>query len=1041
MDPAAQGSPVPAAPILSSAEQSLFPNSLPVRHTLPNIHSFSASAATSPPVPVAQQQGSPYGAQRPVAAQQRGYSGAGSPYGNLPAASPHTTPTPPIIPPANSPPIPASAASATAPTAAAASPTTAPSAPPAQPQPQPAAASPQPTAASPQLGQQQPAAGQAGAGGARGNPMSVSSMLSGPPRHPPVSAYSSIPSSLPSSSASPVAPVTAPQPPVLPPPASTAAVQDKPAGSAASPPLNPPTLPGFVQGGFKPPTGTAAPPPAATPAATEKKDEQHPPTSRSGSAYPPLPSAFARENPYSPAAAPASASVGSGTASPAQQQQQAKASPSPAAPLAPGAPQAAQAAATIKNSFFPSLGSYRPGAGQAGGAKPAPQQSTQQQQQQQQQTFAAPQYPWQQAHLAGGYGGLAGKDKLAQPGQQQQRPTPAAASPAGARPANGLGGGGGHPPSPGKGQQPPAIQQQKPAQARFSSLFADGPFGGRNGAPASAASPASASTAATAGGAGANGAGVKRRRSDAAEQGQAGAAAAAGHHHHHHHHAHGQHQHQHQHVHQHQQHSSHTHVSHAQIPMPQLGSHAAPAAQAQQQQAQAGLPPLPGSAARPPALAAGAVPKSATTATPPTATPPPAAPSTPPLPPPPPFTYEDLRKATIHPPLVEVLNAAVEAAMPAGEGEGERPFLGRVVYDPLVEPARLLDGEVLKAGVGGTVEVFVPTSWLLGPPPAPSASPSLSSAPAAETDLAGVRLSCSRPPSNPHPVALSFGPPSLYSGAPLPLCPSDSLLSLPAHLTDLPSLRKRKVWGTDVYTDDSDVLAVLLHSGWLRVGRRERRKRAGERGAGEEALKRALMPGEPPRPQGEEEEEEESVPKALKVTLGVCPPLVRYQGLGRQGVRSRSWGNGHDGVSLRVEKVEGVESLPPPPAHRSRKPSSLAFARQLAQQRQAHFDLHGHAHHDAGPASEGDAFEPEAKRYRFAVAAGGEREGEKMQQDGLEREGEGGGEMVEVTDTFVLDIRSGVGRFVYPEADEDEEEGEEYEGEEGGGMEVDVVGV
>ena len=34
------------------------------------------------------------------------------------------------------------------------------------------------------------------------------------------------------------------------------------------------------------------------------------------------------------------------------------------------------------------------------------------------------------------------------------------------------------------------------------------------------------------------------------------------------------------------------------------------------------------------------------------------------------------------------------------------------------------------------------------------------------------------------------------------------------------------------------------------------------------------------------------------------PPLIRYQGIERQGIRSRSWGNGHDGVSLRVEKVE-----------------------------------------------------------------------------------------------------------------------------------------
>lgn len=238
-----------------------------------------------------------------------------------------------------------------------------------------------------------------------------------------------------------------------------------------------------------------------------------------------------------------------------------------------------------------------------------------------------------------------------------------------------------------------------------------------------------------------------------------------------------------------------------------------------------------------------------------------------------------------------------------GEGGEERKYLGRVVYDPLVEPAKLLDGELLRNGVGGVIEVVVPTSWIFGPPSLPSSTtsipPSLSATP--------LRSSVPPPPSPTYPITFTHGPPSLYTGLPLPHSSPTSLLSLPPHLLDLPSLRKRKVWGTDVYTDDSDVLGMLVHSGWLRVGRREEGKRAGEKGAGAEALRRAREPilsGKKDEMEGKEEEE---VPKALLVRLGVVPPLVRYQGLERQGVKSRSWGNGHDGVSLRVEAVEGIE--------------------------------------------------------------------------------------------------------------------------------------
>lgn len=294
----------------------------------------------------------------------------------------------------------------------------------------------------------------------------------------------------------------------------------------------------------------------------------------------------------------------------------------------------------------------------------------------------------------------------------------------------------------------------------------------------------------------------------------------------------------------------------------------------------------------------------ATTAAPVTAEP---AIETPPAPPPaapapPLFSYADQRRACIRPPMVEVVNEAIDAwerqHREDGEKSGRRPFCGRVVYDALVPPAKLLDGDVLANGVGGYVEILVPTTWILGP---------ASSRPLADSQYEPVRSTCSVPPRDLPPVAFSVGSPASYAGEALPQTSPSTPLALPTHLADLPGFRKRQVWGTDVYTDDSDILALLVHSGWLRVTRRERKRRAGEKGAGVDAIRRARIEGEERIEIAAASDAEGAAiadAQAIKVTLGVVPPLVRYQGIERQGVRSRSWGNGHDGVSLRVEHVE-----------------------------------------------------------------------------------------------------------------------------------------
>ncbi|KAG9290853.1 hypothetical protein G9A89_011002 [Geosiphon pyriformis] len=96
------------------------------------------------------------------------------------------------------------------------------------------------------------------------------------------------------------------------------------------------------------------------------------------------------------------------------------------------------------------------------------------------------------------------------------------------------------------------------------------------------------------------------------------------------------------------------------------------------------------------------------------------------------------------------------------------------------------------------------------------------------------------------------------------------------HLTwDNSKVRKRWLWGTDVYSDDSDVVAVLIHTG-------------------------NFIPKLP------KSQWISSCPDHdLCVTIRVLPKLVQYTSTMRNRIKSRSWGN-HHGVSF---KIEGVRKM------------------------------------------------------------------------------------------------------------------------------------
>ena len=124
--------------------------------------------------------------------------------------------------------------------------------------------------------------------------------------------------------------------------------------------------------------------------------------------------------------------------------------------------------------------------------------------------------------------------------------------------------------------------------------------------------------------------------------------------------------------------------------------------------------------------------------------------------------------------------------------------------------------------------------------------------------------------------------------------------------------RRRALWGTDIYTDDSDVLAVAMHSGWVRSEFGEdidpsmlevKNSSQADSKTGKTAPSPKAIFTSPP--------DEPMIPppgKDLHVTLLVLPTLEKYASHVAHGIKSRAWGNTHDGVSFRIEQMEWVDT-------------------------------------------------------------------------------------------------------------------------------------
>lgn len=135
----------------------------------------------------------------------------------------------------------------------------------------------------------------------------------------------------------------------------------------------------------------------------------------------------------------------------------------------------------------------------------------------------------------------------------------------------------------------------------------------------------------------------------------------------------------------------------------------------------------------------------------------------------------------------------------------------------------------------------------------------------------------------------------------------------------------RYIFGTEVYSDDSDPIAMCIHGGWY-VFPQSKPPRIAEptinsshriRGEWPEEVDTTLMDIPPPPPSDEMIEPELNsrpdhpiIPPDnvdLQITLRILPPLKAYKGSVLFGIMSRDSGAEHDGMSWAVDRIGWVD--------------------------------------------------------------------------------------------------------------------------------------
>ncbi|CAA9959524.1 Rxt3-domain-containing protein [Pyrenophora teres f. maculata] len=108
--------------------------------------------------------------------------------------------------------------------------------------------------------------------------------------------------------------------------------------------------------------------------------------------------------------------------------------------------------------------------------------------------------------------------------------------------------------------------------------------------------------------------------------------------------------------------------------------------------------------------------------------------------------------------------------------------------------------------------------------------------------------------------------------------------------------RRRQLWGTEIFTDDSDVVTAAVHSGWLKCKFGEFNsdlrkvcdngpKHSNGAGAPLTLVERPSKPVKVFNSYG------------AHITILILPPLESYASINQNHVTSREWKKKHDGMS------------------------------------------------------------------------------------------------------------------------------------------------
>lgn len=136
---------------------------------------------------------------------------------------------------------------------------------------------------------------------------------------------------------------------------------------------------------------------------------------------------------------------------------------------------------------------------------------------------------------------------------------------------------------------------------------------------------------------------------------------------------------------------------------------------------------------------------------------------------------------------------------------------------------------------------------------------------------------------------------------------------------------RRAIWGTDVYTDDSDIVAACIHGGWIQGAWPEEVDISAldlvvNGGASDTDVPNGKkLNGKPKWEKDIEDIVLEHPPKSgprvppmdrdMHVTIVILPALEKYASTVRWGIKSREWKDTHDGLSYMIESVRFVSGV------------------------------------------------------------------------------------------------------------------------------------